>query len=520
MYQRNAVVLPAAKLIEKAGWAHTYQFRCLILFAFQWLVAAIIFNGYKYFFLIPKLKCFNPSTPPFTCTVAEACSQEYTYEYDPDSTQSLVVEFNLLCQADYLVELTQTMVFLGAFVGSYYYTEIQHRKGRLFTLNQATSLIGISLIASVLSFWIYINIAAIFLANFALFALMNTTIIYFSEVASDNLRIAGPNIFLIGWALGSVVLSIFMKFFDGWRQLTLFAMGIPMFISAFYYRFIKDSPRYLVGQERYEEARVAVKNIAKINGRPLPEFVFESEIKTTFFGDTYGVMFRNDSKEEPLVKDKNVKTFLTLFQYKSIRKTSLILLSLRVFLTIANHGNVLSLNTFHTEASQSLLTDGVIELFGYVFASYCSLRVKRRALFRTMFFAIGFIYIAFCAIGVRPSEIEIEKAKGFVILLLVVGRWAICIASGVLFVYNCEAIPTNVRHFSFGLNVSVAYLVILVLDGLDGLFRDTHLIFQFLFGLVFFAHIKLTEEMPETYGKPLPDVIREEDDLLVNIEMY
>mmetsp|Transcript_35597 Transcript_35597/g.32069 ORF Transcript_35597/g.32069 Transcript_35597/m.32069 type:complete len:189 (-) Transcript_35597:616-1182(-) len=188
------------------------------------------------------------------------------------------------------------------------------------------------------------------MVNFAMFALLTTTIVYFSEITDLYFRSLGPNFFLIFWSLGQITLSIVMKFITSWKFLTIGMMGVPMFICAFFYKFMRDSPRLLVVQEKYLEAKDAIRNLAKINKRTVPLFNFEGESKLNLFGNFAGYEIGKRTINE-VRKQNKVKTIATLFAYKSIRYSAYILLLFRIVMTIANHGSVLALNTFNDNVS-------------------------------------------------------------------------------------------------------------------------------------------------------------------------
>lgn len=517
MNENRLLVLPAGKLIERAGRAHRYQIRCLILFSFQWAVASMIFNGYDYLFQTPPIICSNRETKAFICTEAQACSKQYHYEFDPKGAQTLVSQFHLICEKDYLVELSQIAFFLGAFFGSYYYSEIQNRKGRLWTMTQTTSLIGFLFMGSVLSFWIYINLGIIFMANFALFALLSTTIVYFSEITSDNMRVTAPGVFLMSWAGGSIIMSSIISHNPNWKILSFVCMGLPMFCLAFFYRFMKDSPRFLVIQEKYDEAKASINNIAKINQRKLPEYGFENEYNHILYGKTYDLEIETEAEQNK----KKTKTFLTLFQYKSLTRISVILILYRTMLTIANHGNPLALNTFGPNLSKSLLTDGVIELFGYGLANYYSLKLRRRDIFKLVFQLMAGVYAALFVVGVKPTEVDVDKSPGIVVAIVVVGRWTVCVGFACLYVYICEVIPTTVRHFSFGINTSLSYFALFIFSRIDDQIKVGHNSILLFIGILFFILSRLSEELEETFRQSIYDEIREEDDFyLMNLELY
>jgi len=507
----NVRVLSVEKAIEIAGNGHSYQLRTLILFSVQWLFASIIFYGRKFFFIQPDIYCSSATESSFLCTETQACSGDYTYEFDPNGPNTLVKEFDLICENAYFINLFAAAFFMGSATGAYYWTDVQQAKGRLYTLIQTTTLVGFVMMASILSFNIYINIAAIFLAGFGLFGFMNASIVYYVEISSENLRVLGPNLFLVAWALGEVLLSTVLQLVSNWRPLAFIFMGAPMAIAALFYRFMKESPRYLVLQEKFDEAKTSIQNIAKINQRTLMEFAFENEMKLGYTTNN----FFYQTQQTPEEKTKQ-KTVMTLCKYPALRTPTWVILVFWILFTIGNHGTVLALKHFNDSAQESLLTVGVVELFGYIIAGYCCLNFRRKSILRFAFIVGGFVYIIFALVNQRPGDIDIDTAGGMMVLLLVLGRGAVCIGIGTMYVYITEVYPTSVRHFGFGFFTASSYLALIFVMNMVEPLRDIGLRPSFLVGVAYIGMIWMLKYVPETQKNKLVDYINEEDDLLLN----
>jgi len=172
---------------------------------------------------------------------------------------------------------------------------------------QPSSLAGLALMVSSLSFNIWLSLGFLFLANFGLFAYLNNSVIYFCEISSENLRLLGPNFFLIMWSFGRIVFSIVGSFQLSWKSTSFWVMGLPFFITCLFYRFMKGSPRFDVVNNRFEDAKASIRNMAKINNRPLPEFAFEYEVKVKAVAKAGlgAALFGNDDDQVVKINDQN-----------------------------------------------------------------------------------------------------------------------------------------------------------------------------------------------------------------------
>ena len=481
LYEKNTPSLSLEKAIIKAGNAHTYQKRLILLFGVQWMLCSMVFCVNNYLFQHPIDLCSNKNTEPFVCTDEQACSGEYEYGFSEQSPASLTTEFSLICgQASYQ-DLGESAIFLGAIIGSLYYADIQTRKGRLFALYQTMSLAGFALMASVLSFNIIFNIVALFLVNFGTFAFMNTSLPFFMEISSENLRLFGPNIFFMFWALGQIMMSIVLSITTSWRLISFGVLGVPFFITAFFFQFVKDSPRYLVHLKRFGDAKVSIQNMAKINERPLPDYKLAEEhldIMSTYSpGHEQSLLDEDKTKSKP-------RTIFTLFKYPSLKKPCWCLCAIYVLLSIPHQGNLIALTHFSNDGPQSLMTCGIIELFSYIISAYCCLNFRRKMILKTTFVCIGSVYILFLTTGQIASEIDIHHSDGFSILLLLIGRISTSVGFATLNIYITEVIPTSVRHFAYALYTAVTSFAYIFLDNFIISMRSAGFHPQFCLGVI------------------------------------
>jgi MFS transporter, OCT family, solute carrier family 22 (organic cation transporter), member 4/5 len=508
------IAYPIQDLIQKAGNGAKYPLRILLLFAVQWMICSMIFNGRPFLFDPPQTICTDKAntTFAFACTIEQACSGNYTYTYNESSIHSLVYSFDLLCDYDYWSELSSSAMFLGGFLGSYYYAEMQEKNGRLVSITQSLWVTCISILVSVVSPNIYLNILALMAVSFGMFAYLNNSIIYFIEISSDNLRILGPNFFLLCWAGGEMVLSILHVFIQSWRLITLIIMGIPLILSVILGNFMTDSPRFLVSQEKFDQAREALSYIAKYNERELPEYRFQNEDKG--FGGLSSTFLSKKSVEKTPTRN-----FMTLFKYDSLKATSWALLFVRVALSIANQGSLLSINSFHGHTNATVFTSGLVQLFGYLVAAFTNLTFRRKPALKATYIIIGVIYLCFYLLGIRVHEIDIDEAHGFIIFLLIVGRIAVCVGYSTMLIYITEVMPTTLRHHAHGLFACAAYFSMIFIDNLVNTMRRNEMYPQFWLGLIFIALWQVMTYIPETQGHALYEQIKEEDSSLMNDEM-
>ena len=254
--------------------------------------------------------------------------------------------------------------------------------------------------------------------------------------------------------------------------------------------------------------------------RPLGDFSFENEMRLGLFGEEY--MFMHDERPSMTRSKRKIKTITTLFKYSSLKNTTWILLVFWILLTVANHGDALSLDHFSNDPARNLINCGAIELVGFTISCYLAFKYPRKAVLGISLLLTGLMYILLFAQDVMPGNIDIEETKGKIILVLVIGRISISVAYGTLYTMVAELFPTSVRHFSFGFYNAMSYicvfLLLIIADSADDM-KSVSPYPCLVMGVACVVVVYLIKSVKETVDQKIKDYIREEDESLLNYEM-
>ncbi|KAH8865769.1 Synaptic vesicle 2-related protein [Schistosoma japonicum] len=189
-----------------------------------------------------------------------------------------------------------TVVFAGFLFGAPLWGFIADRFGRWPTLLIVLSMITyFGIITSCAPTYIWVIILR-FLVGFAIGG-GNSSFTLFSEFLTVKHRAKVLLAFNIFWAFGStfeVALAYVILPRFGWRWL-VFASALPLFIFLFLLRFLPESPRFLVGAGKTEEAERIIADLFRTNRvAPLSGTLVSPTIPTRdrgsikgMFGKTY-----------------------------------------------------------------------------------------------------------------------------------------------------------------------------------------------------------------------------------------
>ncbi|XP_061103254.1 organic cation/carnitine transporter 2-like isoform X2 [Conger conger] len=225
-----------------------------------------------------KLLSDNRSVPGVDVNVTEieqeGCNDGW--EYDREIYVSTIVsEWDLVCSDAWKAPLTTSLMYAGVLCGSFISGQLSDRFGRkiilfgtiavqtLFTFFQIFSTSW--LMFSALFFVVGMGHVSNYVAAFVLGA----------EILSPRIRIIYSTVGVcICFAFGYMLLPLMAFFIRDWRML-LIAMGVPGIFYFPLWRFIPESPRWLLSQGRVEEAEDILRGAAKQNRVKAPEVIFQ-----------------------------------------------------------------------------------------------------------------------------------------------------------------------------------------------------------------------------------------------------
>ena len=328
------------------------------------------------------------------------------------------------------------------------------------------------------------------------------TFMYLSEVADVGTRSFGISAANICRGLAQTFIGFLLALVaEDWRLTMFLYMGLPFALSNILLaRWADESPKFLLAQRRYQEARDLLQNkIAKVNKRSLPDFVFPQETTQV-----------NEDKSQG--KSKSNYSYFDLFRYKSLR-ISLITTTVCV---ISNFfiffGVVWAFESIDAPMPLVMSATSIGEIFAYLSGAVISRKFGRKILIIIFSITTVIICLSF-TLGQVPLESQKQEnmhwQNYFQVAIVVLCRFCEAQLLTLLIQYQSEIFPTPVRSLGNAF-VSIVSRIVASFSAIAiksiagfGLHPITFL------GLVGIPAIFASFFLKETKGCPLPDEIEE-----------
>ncbi|NXT63434.1 S22A2 protein, partial [Chaetops frenatus] len=411
------------------------------------------------------------------------CRDGWVYD-SPGS--SLVTEFNLVCEDSWKLDLFQSCVNAGFFMGSMSIGYIADRFGR-----------KLCLLVTVL-----INVVSGVLMAFAgsytwtvTFRLIQglvskggwlTGYVLIAEFVGSGYRRAAGIIYQLAFSLGLLVLTALAYALPHWRWLHL-AVTLPSFLLLLYYWCLPESPRWLLAQKQNDKAMEVIKHIAKRNRKKLP------------------LSFQNLSSEGE-DREKLKPSFLDLVRTPQIRKYTFILMYSWFTSSVLYQGLIMHMGIASGNMYLDFLYSALVE-FPAAFILMLTLdRVGRRYSWAAASVMTG----AACLLtAFLPDTLYWLKMTAACL-----GRMGITMCYEIICLVNPELYPTFLRNLGVLVCSSLCDLGGIITPFL--VYRLANLWHEL--PLVIFAVIVLIDSclvllLPEMKGKALPETIEDAENL-------
>ncbi|XP_025278470.1 solute carrier family 22 member 1 [Canis lupus baileyi] len=407
------------------------------------------------------------------------------WAYDTPGS-SIVTEFNLVCDNSWKVDLFQSCVNLGFFLGSLGVGYIADRFGRKLCL-LATSLTSAVLGA--------LTAVAPNYTSLLLFRLLQGLVskgswtsgyVLITEFVGMGYRRMVAILYQMAFTVGLVVLSGVAYAIPHWRWLQL-AISLPTFLFLLYYWCVPESPRWLLSQKRNAQVMKIMGHIAQKNGKsPL------ADLKML-------------SLEED-VTEKLSPSFVDLFRTPQLRKHTFILMYLWFTSSVLYQGLIMHVGATGGNLYLDFLYSALVE-FPAAFIILAT--IDRFGLIRPLATS-NLVAGTACFIMIFISH----DLHWLNITVACVGRMGITIVFQMVCLVNAELYPTFVRN--------LGVMVCSSLCDLGGIITP-FLVFRLMeiwhgLPLTLFAGLGLvaggmTLLLPETKGITLPETIEDAENL-------
>ncbi|XP_025874534.2 solute carrier family 22 member 1-like isoform X1 [Vulpes vulpes] len=407
------------------------------------------------------------------------------WAYDTPGS-SIVTEFNLVCDNSWKVDLFQSCVNLGFFLGSLGVGYIADRFGRKLCL------LATSLTSAVLG---VLTAVAPNYTSLLLFRLLQGLVskgswtsgyVLITEFVGMGYRRMVAILYQMAFTVGLVVLSGVAYAIPHWRWLQL-AISLPTFFFLLYYWCVPESPRWLLSQKRNAQVMKIMGHIAQKNGKsPL------TDLKML-------------SLEED-VTEKLSPSFVDLFRTPQLRKHTFILMYLWFTSSVLYQGLIMHVGATGGNLYLDFLYSALVE-FPAAFIILAT--IDRFGLIRPLATS-NLVAGTACFIMIFISH----DLHWLNITVACVGRMGITIVFQMVCLVNAELYPTFVRN--------LGVMVCSSLCDLGGIITP-FLVFRLMevwqgLPLTLFAGLGLiaggvTLLLPETKGITLPETIEDAENL-------
>ncbi|RVE54029.1 hypothetical protein evm_001432 [Chilo suppressalis] len=239
---------------------------CFVVFLVKFPVA---WHQMSIIFLAPPMNftcADNHSAGEFDNVCHENCT-DYMYDHNIFH-ETIISQWNLVCDRAWLKNLTQTIFMLGILVGNMVFGHLSDRYGRRIPFLGAVFLQLISGVTTAYSVNWYMFTALRFLLAVATGGTMVTSFVLTMELIGAKYRDTVGIIYQIPFNLGHLSLPVFGYFLRDWNMFQL-AISLPSVLFLSYYFLLPESPRWLLTAGKTEEAAKIMEIAAKRNNRPV-----------------------------------------------------------------------------------------------------------------------------------------------------------------------------------------------------------------------------------------------------------
>ncbi|MBN3311082.1 S22AG protein, partial [Amia calva] len=426
-----------------------------------------------------------------------SCSDSYIYDYS-EVQQSIVTDWNLVCEKEWLAKLSQPTFMFGVLTGALIFGDLADRVGRrpimmLTSLSQFGFGIAVAFTYNYYSFVIVRFLLAMVTSGYLV-----VVFVYVTEFTGIKVRTWTSMHVHAAFAVGIMVVALVGYLVRIWRmyQIILTLSTLPFIFICWK---LPETPFYLLAKGRYQEAQVLIDTIARVNG-------ITTSCKVSDFIESNGdnMIDRDATKHQEDMEQKKL-SILDLFRTRKLAGRSITLWL--VWFTSSLGYYVISLGSVNLGGNQylNLFIAGAVELPSYIIACIAMDRIGRRNTLAPSLLLSG---IACALVILVPKNIGLVA-----IILSMTGKFAIAIAFGLIYLYTCELYPTIVRTLAVGsgsMMCRVGSIVAPFCVYLTSIW--THLP-QVIIGVLAFLIGLLTLMLPETLGQPLTTTMEEAEAL-------
>uniref|UniRef100_A0A672H992 Major facilitator superfamily (MFS) profile domain-containing protein n=1 Tax=Salarias fasciatus TaxID=181472 RepID=A0A672H992_SALFA len=428
-----------------------------------------------------------------------ACAGKFVFDHS-EVRQNIVTDWDLVCDREWLAKLCQPTFMLGVLIGALVFGDVADRVGRVRIL-MFTSLsqfvLGV-LVAFSGNYYLFMVLR--FLLAMVSSGYLVVVFVYVTEFTGSKVRTWTSMHVHAHFAVGVMVVALTGYLVRVWwiYQIILSTCTSPFLL--FCWKF-PETPFYLLTKGRYKDAQALLDAMARFNGlecRLKAEQLMEIEKS-----DKAAALLEQEAEGQPAQPEKKL-SILDLFGSWRMAGRTCTVWSIWFIGSLGYY--VFSLGSVSLGGNQymNLFLVGAVELPSYMVGCFAMDRIGRRMTCAPALLLAGVT----CILIIVVPEIE-----ALAIALSMIGKFAIAIAFGLIYLYTCELYPTIIRSLAVGTGSMMCRVGSVVAPFCVYLADVWQYLPQVIVGILAFIIGVLTLLLPETLGQPLTNTLEEAESL-------
>lgn len=460
------------------------------------------------------LKQRNASMARIKCTDLSAPDDKrYTYDKS-EGLDTIVNDWNLVCDRLPLLSTIQGSYMGGVFVGCMVWGWASDRYGRRLTMLVAAAIQTVTSIVAAFATNYGLFIVLRFLIAFSVSGVFECGFVLVTEICGPTYRTYFGILTQFPFGIGASILPLVAYFIREWQTLQL-AISIPCVLLASYYWFVPESPRWLMAEGRFEEAIKILKNGAKTNKRSndMPSDEELLEMMRVIKADEENAEHQKEEQTGELTTKEKLygvfKEIIILVETPEMRKRTLNVFYSWLIVAMVYYG--LSFNTKNLGGDRyvSSFVSGFVEVPAVVVILPALSRLGRKWCYGGTFF-LGGVACGLVAIITFASDKGDDNIVYLTVTIAMLGKFLISMTFAIAYLYTAELFPTKVRNLAVGLASTFARIGSISAPYIVDLLGSVHAgIPVVIFGICSTSAGLLSLMLPETLNRKLPESVAE-----------
>ncbi|KAJ4446798.1 hypothetical protein ANN_13496, partial [Periplaneta americana] len=189
-----------------------------------------------------------------------------TFELPQTLTADIITSWNLVCQREVLISVSQFFYLLGIVVGGVLCTLLLQRFSPRRIILSSMFVQVVTGVAASQAPQFELQVCLRFLTAAACANMFTSGYVICTDITSGRWRSITGACYEHMWSVGVITLAGLGYLLTNWTQLQL-AISLPTVLILVAFRWIPDSPRWLIEKGRAEEAKRILEKGAAFNGR-------------------------------------------------------------------------------------------------------------------------------------------------------------------------------------------------------------------------------------------------------------